>query len=53
MMREIRGSDYVQACPACYSLKIDVIWIYNENIPESPQVEATCFECGEVWEDWV
>lgn len=53
MMREIRSSDYTEACPDCSSLKIDIIWIYDDNNPGSPEIEATCLECGETWEDWV
>jgi hypothetical protein len=53
MMREIRSSDYNEACPVCFSLKLDIIWIYNENDPSSPQIEVSCLECGEVWEDWL
>ena len=53
MMREIRSSDYNEACPDCFSLKVDIIWIHDENNPESPEIEATCLECGETWEDWM
>jgi len=52
-MREIRTSSYNEACPVCYSLKLDVIWIKDENDPNSPDIEACCLECGESWEDWL
>ena len=53
MMRDEKILRYDEACPICYSLKLDVIWIGKDDQPEVAEIKVSCLECGETWEDWL
>lgn len=52
-MSEEKILKYNEACPTCYSLKLDIIWIGDEKNPSLPEIEVSCLDCGETWEDWL
>lgn len=52
-MSEDKILRYNEACPTCFSLKLDIIWIGDDNDSSLPEIEVSCLECGETWEDWL